>query len=89
MLTSSLAIISLMQQSFVFEQLNGDVRNLLDDVFIDYIECHIVSIFIGEVLQFSLLLINIDFINIYVMSPLWDIITVQRVMMIRVARWRL
>jgi hypothetical protein len=30
--------------------LNGDLRHLLDDVLIGYIECHIVPIFIGEVL---------------------------------------
>ena len=52
---SSLAIISLMQQRFVFEQLNGDLRHLLDDVLIDYIECPIVLIFIGEVTLLALL----------------------------------
>jgi hypothetical protein len=42
-----------MQQRFVFEQLNGDLRHLLDDVLIGYIECHIVLIFIGEVTLLS------------------------------------
>ena len=36
-----------------FEQLNGDLRHLLDDVLIGYIECHIVLIFIGEVTLLS------------------------------------
>jgi hypothetical protein len=31
------------------------IRHLLDDVLIDYIECHIVLIFIGEVTLLALL----------------------------------
>ena len=65
MLTSRFAIVSLMQQHFVFWAIEWWFRHKLNEVLVYYIEFLIILI-IDEVTWSLLLLINIDSINIYI-----------------------
>ena len=66
MLTSRFAIVSLMQQHFVFWAIEWWFRHKLIEVLVYYIECLIILIIIDEVIWSLLLLINIDSVNIYI-----------------------
>ena len=66
MLTSLFAIVSLMQQRFVFWAIEWWFRHKLIEVLVYYIECLIILIIIDEVTWSLMLLMNIDYVNIYI-----------------------